>query len=387
MKIDNKDFMDLEQAIYKTTKESIEIDDNNKLNDEINVEAVTEQIENKDVHKSYIEGLKQISKIGVAALASIIILVSFRSCGRDYEKKLKKEYYKKTTNESKNTFNDNNKMMLVNNNMTTTQNNNTSQVTASNETVPIHTIDYSNANTFYNHIIENRSKYGTFAESFQTIDDVNNFINFTCKFNEMFINADTSSTINSQETYDKIIQDYYKSCVSHDVKGQLNLLFNNDNIAMNKMSEAEELTYNLKNGKGKDYTIANNYYTWILVNFIDERTMIDKNQKNAPLIDALREQFEQYRYSGNMLNARKYQKNDSLPVATKHVYYADEAPSGVQITEIQNSFTCPDWGVDNVFSKYEENTEKKLVIKYNGDGTFQEIDDAFKNVLNNGIVR
>ena len=248
-------------------------------------------------------------------------------------------------------------------------------------------IDYSNVSTFYNHISENRAKYGSFADSFQSEEDVKNFINFLYKFNELYDYTDTTTPINSQEMYDKIIQDYYSSCVKHDVKGELNLLYSNNKLAQTKIAEAETLAYDLKNGKGKDYTIANNYYTWFLVNLIDDRTKVNRTTDNAPFIDALREQFEQYRYSGNMLNARKYQKNDSLPVESVYIYYADEAPEGVEITEIQNSLTCPDWGVDNIISKYEEDEEKKLYIKRDGVGTFHTVDEQFEMVLNKGKVR
>ena len=82
-------------------------------------------------------------------------------------------------------------------------------------------IDYSNVSTFYNHIVENRNKYGSFAESFQSEEDVKNFVNFLYKFNELYNNMDINSTIDSQEMYDKIIQDYYGSCVKHDIKGEL----------------------------------------------------------------------------------------------------------------------------------------------------------------------
>lgn len=262
--------------------------------------------------------------------------------------------------------------------------------------ITIRDVDYSNVEAFYNHIIENRNKYGSFAESFQTQDDIKNFINFLYKFDQLYGGADTYSTIDSQEMYDRIIQDYYNSCVTHDVKGELNLLYSHNKLAQDKIAEAENLTYDLKNGKGNDYTIANRYYTFILENFIDGRTMVDINQNNAPFIDALREQYEYYRHSehlqqylntGNMLNARKYQKNDSLPVDSIHIYYADEAPEGVEVTEIENSLTCPDWGVDNIFSKYEEDTETKLYIKRDNQGVYEKVDEAFTNVLNKGKVR
>ena len=260
----------------------------------------------------------------------------------------------------------------------------------------IREIDYSNVDAFYNHIVENRSKFGSFAESFQTQEDVKNFINFLYKFDELYMDADIQTTINSQDMYDKIVQDYYNSCVTHDVKGQLNLLFNHNKLAQEKIAEAENLTYDLKNGKGDDYTIANRYYTFLLENFIDGRTMVDINQYNAPFIDAIREQYEYYRSSehlqqylnvGNMLNARKYQKNDSLPVDSIHIYYADEAPEGVEVTEIENSLTCPDWGVDNIISKYEEDTETKLYIKRDNQGVYEKVDEAFTRVLNKGKVR
>lgn len=250
-----------------------------------------------------------------------------------------------------------------------------------------HEIDYSNVETFYNHIIANRNKYGKFAESFKSEEDVKNYINFLYKFDEMYDDIDTTTTIDSQEKYDSIVQDYYKSCVSHDIKGELNLLYSNNKLAQQKIAEAEALAYDLKNGKGKDYTIANRYYTWFLVNLIDGRTMVDRTTNNAPFIDALREQFEQYRYSGNMLNARKYQKNDSLPVDSVHLYYADEASENTEVIEIQNSLTCPDWGVDNVISKYEEDEETRLLIKRDNQRTFQTVDDEFKIVLNKGKVR
>ncbi|MBR1417319.1 MAG: hypothetical protein IJ572_05880 [Bacilli bacterium] len=246
-------------------------------------------------------------------------------------------------------------------------------------------VDYSNVATFYNHIIENRNKYGSFAESFQSEEDVKNFINFVYNFDELY--AYNDSTIRSQEDYDAIIRDYYKSCVRHDVLGQLHLLFKDDTLAQKKLQEAEELAYDLKNGSGKDYTIANKYYTWFGVNLCDGRTNIDRNTKNAPLIDGLREQYEQYRYSGNMLNARKYQKNDSLPIEGINMYYSEELPEGMEVVEVQNSYSCPDWGIDNIVSKSEEDTETRLVKKENGIDLFKEVDDAFDLVLGTSLER
>ena len=344
--------------------------------DELTNNRVVKVEENNEVAK---KGHGVIFLAATSALALSIILCSKACSLNDATQEKKSE--NKTTNEISITSD---VVGNINaNNYTTTE----TAVKKDNNEDDSREIDYTNVTTFYNHIIENRNKYGSFADSFQSEEDVKNFINFLHKFDEMYDDIDTITNLNSQEMYDKIIQDYYGSCVKYDVKGELNLLFSDNKLAQEKINEAETLAYDLKNGKGKDYTIANRYYTWMLVNLIDDRTRVDVNTNNAPFIDALREQFEQYRYSGNMLEARKYQKNDSLPVDSIHIYYADEAPEGVEITEVENSLTCPDWGVDNVISKYEENTETKLYIKRDGQGTYYRVDEAFETVLNKGKVR
>ena len=248
-------------------------------------------------------------------------------------------------------------------------------------------IDYSNVETFYNQIVEARNTYGTFAESFQSEEDVKNLINFIYKFDSTYQFNDLTTTINNQEDFDVIIKDYYNSCVKYDVKPNLSILFKDGSLANKKMAQAEELAYDLKNGKGSDYTIANNYYTWFGKNICDGRTALDRNMKNAPLIDALREQYDAYRNVGNMLNARKYQKNDSLDIDGVEVYYAYEYPDGVEHVETQKSFTCPDWGIDNVVSKTEEVEETKLVKRIDNRALFTTIDEAFEFVCGSSRTR
>ena len=262
---------------------------------------------------------------------------------------------------------------------------NTEEIQEENNKSMYKQVDYSNAETFYNHILENRNSFGEFAESFQSIDDVKNLINFKYNFDEMYQNEKT--TIDSREFYDEIIRDYFKSCQSHDIKGELHLLYKEGSLAYNKLKEAEDLTYDLKNGVGNDYTIANNYYTWLGKNLCDRRTAITQNMKNATLIEDIREQYEIYRNSGNMLEARKYQKNDSLSIDPIEIYYAYQFPEGTDVTAMNNSFSCPDWGIDNIVSKYEETTETQLVERIDNREIFNTVTEAFDTVLNKNKTR
>lgn len=254
-----------------------------------------------------------------------------------------------------------------------------------NQTEISENVTYSNINKFYNHIVENRIMYGQYAESFQSEDDVRYLVNYIHNFDEFHKNDSLNTNIKSREEFDKIISDYYKSCVKNDVQGELNILFEEYPTYKTKLEESEKLAFNLKNGKGKDYSIANDYYTWFGKNLCDDRTNIDITVENAPLIEILRWQYEEYRNVGNMLNARKYQKNDSLPIESVNIYYADKAPEGVEVIEEQNAYTCPDWGIDNVVSPTEEDTEKKLVKKENNkDRLFKRVEESF-NTINNRL--
>ena len=254
------------------------------------------------------------------------------------------------------------------------------------KTAPSKEIDYTNVKFFYEEILNNRSKYNNFAESFQSEEDVKNFINFFYKFDELYSVVDTTTSINSQKEFDEIVSDYYKSCASHNVDANLSSLFKEGSMNQVKLAEAEKLANNLKNGKGKDYSISNLYYAWFEINLYDDRTSIPMNMKNSPLIDLLREQYEQYRYVGNMLDARKNQKNDTLPAAKVEAFNAFEYPEDVKVTENNNSFSCPD-GVDNFVSKSEEFSETKH-NKHIGDATFFKIvDENFETVLSQGRTK
>ena len=247
-------------------------------------------------------------------------------------------------------------------------------------------IDYNNVSSFYSTIEENRNNFGEFAECFQSEEDVKNFINFIYSFDQLYSLSDASSTISSQKQYDEIIRSYYDSCVKNNIDGNLASLFKEDSYINVKLSEAERLTNNLRNGKGNDYTIPNEYYTWLAINLWVGPNDIKENLKNAPLIDLLREQYESYRNVGNMIEARKYQKNDSLPIDKLDVYYSYQYEDGIEVSETQNSFSCPD-GVDNVISKAENVEETKHVLTNDSTLPFSKIDEMFEYVLGNGKVK
>ncbi len=336
-------------------------------NEDINSLKVTSYEEDK---KTADKARNQVNLIPLATVIGIILVVS--SCSI---KELNKSKNKNTQEIPVIVMDDE-----INNNISN-KNIKDNTISENKYEVKKYEVDYSNVTSFFNHIIENRNKYGTFAESFQNENDVKNLVNFINSFNELYSDIDLETTIKTQDEFDEIISDYYKSCVEHDIKGQMHILYPSDSKANTLLNESEELAFNLKNGTDKDYTIANEYYTWMLKNVIDGRTNINQESKNAPLIETLRWQYENYRYSGNMLNARKYQKNDSLPVDGVDIYYSYKNYYEGEYVETQNSFTCPDWGVDNIMSPTEEITETKLVIEEEGQRLFKQVEEIFSNKL------
>ena len=149
-------------------------------------------------------------------------------------------------------------------------------------------LDYSNVDTFFNKIVEYRNQYGEFAESFQSKSDVINFVNFLNMFDET---KNVESTINSQEMFDEIISDYYRSCVKYGVEPNLSSLIPEGTYMYQIMSEGERLAYNTKNfNNSKDYESANKYYIYILKNFLDSRTAVPQYNKYDPYIEWAREQ-------------------------------------------------------------------------------------------------
>jgi hypothetical protein len=244
-------------------------------------------------------------------------------------------------------------------------------------------LDYSNADTFFNQIVEYRNKYGEFAESFQSKEDVINFVNFLNMFDET--QKGIESTINSQAMFDEIIADYYKSCVEHDIEPSLSSLIPEGTYMRTIMEEGEKLSYNLKNFNGsKDYESANDLYNYIVKNFLDTRTAIPQYNKYVVYIDWAREQYEQYRNTANMINARKYQKNHTLDADGIDLYYGyngqDIIDNGGTYEIKENGLYCPD-AVDNLFSKSENIEETKWISSYDGTIPFQKVNEGFEDIL------
>ena len=244
-------------------------------------------------------------------------------------------------------------------------------------------LDYSNVDTFFNQIVEYRNKYGEFAESFQSKEDVINFVNFLNMFDET--KKGVESSIDSKEMFDEIITDYYKSCVAHDIEPNLSCLIPEGTYMRSVMEEGEKLSYNLKNFNGsKDYESANKLYTYIIDKYLDGRTAVPQSNKYVPYFEWAREQYEQYRNTGNMINARKYQKNHTLNVDGIDLYYGyngqDIIDNGGTYEIKQNGLYCPD-AVDNLFSKSENIEETKWISSYDGTVPFQKVNEGFEDIL------
>lgn len=244
-------------------------------------------------------------------------------------------------------------------------------------------LDYSNVDTFFNQIVEYRNKYGEFAESFQSKEDVINFVNFLNMFDET--KKGIESSIDSQAMFDEIITDYYKSCVAHDVEPNLSCLIPDGTYMRSVMEEGEKLSYNLKNFNGsKDYASANDLYNYIVKNFLNTKTAIPQSNKYVPCIDWAREQYEQYRNTANMINARKYQKNHTLEADGIDLYYGyngqDIIDNGGTYEIKENGLYCPD-AVDNLFSKSENIEETKWISSYDGTVPFQKVNEGFEDIL------
>ena len=172
-------------------------------------------------------------------------------------------------------------------------------------------IDYSKvddnyeeiAESFYNSILRYRNTYGNnFAEEITSKNDVVELLYFINQFKDTNI----KSTITSKETFESLVDSYYSSCAIYGIEPNMSILFNNYEYGQKKLSEAEKLAANLKNGQGTDYTIPNEYYRWYANNLLygDDKVLIEDSLKeNAPLIAILIEQFKNYRQVGNMLLA------------------------------------------------------------------------------------
>ena len=171
------------------------------------------------------------------------------------------------------------------------------------------TTDYDAvAQGFYNQILSYRNTYGQFASEFTNEEDVKEFICFVNQFKD----ANIKSNINSLETFESMLQSYYNSCAIFGVDPNLSALFEGYSYAQDKLAQSEKLAANLKNGKGNDYSIPNEYYKWFGINTYMAGEINMSMKENAPLIIALRNQFNAYRLVGNMLAARQNQKTYDL---------------------------------------------------------------------------
>lgn len=167
-----------------------------------------------------------------------------------------------------------------------------------------YTINYSNAESFYNEILNNRNTYGQdFASSFQSIDDVKSFITFVTKFDELYSYDENQTNINSLEQFQEIIANYYSSCVKYNVTPNLSSILNNYPYGAQKVSETEQIAKTLINGSGNDFTIVNNYFKWYSDNLCNGQ-ISTTSIKNAPIVVILNEEYKQYRNQGNMASAR-----------------------------------------------------------------------------------
>ena len=170
------------------------------------------------------------------------------------------------------------------------------------------------AENFYNSILRYRNTYGdAFANAITSKNDVIEIIYFINEFKDPNI----KSTINSKEVFESLINSYYNSCAIYGVEPNMSILFSNYQYGQSKLSEAEKLAANLKNGKNNDYTISNEYYKWYITNLSNISGDINLSLKeNAPLVDILIEQFKNYRMVGNMLAARQNQKTFDLGIGS-----------------------------------------------------------------------
>ena len=205
-------------------------------------------------------------------------------------------------------------------------------------------IDYSKvddnyeeiAESFYNSILRYRNTYGNnFAEEITSKNDVVELLYFINQFKDTNI----KSTITSKETFESLVDSYYSSCAIYGIEPNMSILFNNYEYGQKKLSEAEKLAANLKNGQGTDYTIPNEYYRWYANNLLygDDKVLIEDSLKeNAPLIAILIEQFKNYRQVGNMLLARQNQKTFDLGVGADGQFVC---PDSVDDTIINQRFS------------------------------------------------
>ena len=222
------------------------------------------------------------------------------------------------------------------------------------------TIDYSAvddsyedvAEELYNHILENKNKYGNdFAYQFGSKEDVLQLIYFVNQFKD----PNARSMITDIEVFENLVNSYYQSCARYGVTPELSKVFASYQYAEDVLGEAEKLAANLKNGNGKDYTIANDYYRYYYYTLCAPERVNPSVKENAPLVVMLIDQFKNYRMTGNMLEAREYQKTYDLGVGIDGQAMCPDAVDDMII------YQTPSQGGhvygDNPFTQVYENIE------------------------------
>ena len=130
-----------------------------------------------------------------------------------------------------------------------------------------YSINYSNVQDFYDTLLQYKNRYGNdFAASINSFDDAKSLYTFVVKFDDMYAYYEGTTNITSIEEYENILNSFFSSCIKYDVKPFLSVMFKDKGYYYKLLSEAEELTYNLKNSLNNDYTIANEYFAWLGTN-------------------------------------------------------------------------------------------------------------------------
>ena len=198
-----------------------------------------------------------------------------------------------------------------------------------------YSINYGNVQDFYDTLLQYKNRYGNdFAASINSFDDAKSLYTFVVKFDDMYAYYEGTTNITSIEEYENILNSFFSSCIKYDVKPFLSVMFKDKGYYYKLLSEAEELTYNLKNSLNNDYTIANEYFAWLGTNLWYGQTSLNTNKISAPYIYMLMVQYLNYKQCGNMKSAIRYGKNNVLDINGRY------------------DFTCPA-GVDQFIRGYK----------------------------------
>lgn len=217
--------------------------------------------------------------------------------------------------------------------------------------------NYDNAKKLYQDIMTIRNDHPDFANAITSEQDVINIVNWLNLFNTKFAISD--SDLKQIPNYDEVkamLKSYYTDCVKYGITPEINILCNDADVK-NAIKRSEDIASNMT--ANKSYDDENAYYielikTWIIQQ--NEINLGDKKQETyAVVIDA---QYEVYRYDADMLNARKYQKNNVLDINSD---YNLTCPDGVDDTLVGD-----EKGSTSMFELYEDdlnNTQSRVLGK------------------------